>query len=301
MIIFDEKELNIISSLDNVLKEYIKYCVDLSIIDIDNKKEIIDKLLKVKIEYVTGKPYGGYTYNDGDKIVVEICKDTLIAEAKERNRNLDEYIDENIFHELVHATALNDIEIQNKILMVFPEFSFGFPANRAFSVINEYFAQRISQKLVEAKYENRYVGKKPFVMESKTFVYNENGQSSDNEEVKYDYVSDLDFYGELEIFATKLLKSLYGDLDIIDICKYYLSGDVLDRFIDIFRGYDNDIDKFYELLSYMGTIVFCDYFQQGYYGNVNLDSYKDILSKENFRECINNFNDLIDSLGTRKK
>lgn len=69
--------------LDIKIQEYIEYGIKIGIFNTENKDIILDKLGRTEIIYSKNKSYGGVTYNEGDKIIVEICIDKLEKEALE--------------------------------------------------------------------------------------------------------------------------------------------------------------------------------------------------------------------------
>lgn len=272
-----------ISNLDGVVKDYIKRCDSLGIITLENKPRILDRLSKIKIEYVEDKPYGGRTYIDEkNSIIVEICEGTLKKEAEGSNRNIDEYIDENIYHELGHALSLTDGEIFEILKNMLKDENICFPLNYGYSIIDEYLTQSLAQKLIEIKYS------KNFEKKDKTFIYDEHGQS--NVKIQYDYKSSLDFYGEIEVFAKNIISFIYGNVDFKDILTKYFSGSIVD---DIQTKLNGDVEKLYSLFKSMGSIVACDYYQQGYYDGWDMSSFKSILSMQNFKQSIEEFHRII--------
>ena len=128
------------------------------------------------------------------------------------------------------------------------------------------------------------------------FIYNENNHIDEKESIQYEYVSDLDFYGEIEGFAIKFLNTIYQDFDIIDVYKDSLNGNILDKIIETYREMVDGTDKLYVLFETMGTVLICDYFQQDYYGRKYPEGLEHLLSKDNFKNSIDIFNNTIGSL-----
>jgi len=92
------------------------------------------------------------------------------------------------------------------------------------------------------------------------------------------------------------LNTIYQDFDIIDVYKDSLNGNILDKIIETYSEMVDGIDKLYVLFEAMGTVLICDYFQQNYYGREYPEGLEHLLSKDNFRNSIDIFNNTIGSL-----
>lgn len=272
--------------LDKRIQEYIKHCVELGVINNENMGYMLDRLSRTKIVMVENAPYGGRTYSKNEDIIVEICYKKLEEEAREFGRNIEEYIDENIFHELTHASSLDENEIQEKIRQIVEEPNvFPYILERGYEIINEYIAQSLAQKMVAAKYEKTYT------KEHKKFVYNENGFLPENESFSYEYDSDLFWYGELEEFAMKFIESVYGTRDANSLYVDHFNGSVIDKAIKNYSHKKDGIHNLYRLFGNMSNIVVGDYYQQGYYGGTHNNNWSNI---DVFVNSINDFNEIIE-------
>lgn len=277
------------------IQEYIQYCINIGIFNSENKEKILDKLSRTEIKYVDNKDYGGFTYRSGDKIIVEICKDKIEMESKEFGWDFKESLDENLFHELTHASSMLDDEIQEKMTTIFFDFtnennSFPFLNAYGYAIVNEYIAQSIAQKLVAEKYKEKYKDKKPFSKKHRKFVYNENGYISQDLSFSYEYDSDLNFYGEIEEFALKFAESLYGKQDVKRLYRDHFSGNIFDVISNEFKRRANGLENLYKMFGNMSNIIIGDYYQQGYLGSKKREECSISL----FKNSVNEFNRIAD-------
>lgn len=268
------------------IQEYIKYCVDLRIINSENKDIILDRLSRTELSLdVKDECFGGKTSTKDNIITIEICKDTLQKEANEMGRSFEVAYYETLFHELTHASSLVDSEIEEKITEMFSEINNRqFPDINYFgySIINEFIAQSIAQKIIVEKYK----GTITYPKKQQTFTFNENGYIPDDLGCSYDYTSDLTFYGEVEDFALKFIKNLYGKQDIQKLYQDHFSGNIFNTISETFNNRENGIENLYQMFGNMSNIIVSDYYQQGYFG----PSRYTFLSVENFKKSINEFN-----------
>lgn len=268
------------------IQEYIKYCVYFGIINSDNKDIILDRLSRTKLSLdVKDKCFGGRTSIKDNIIIVEICKNTLQKEANEMKRNFEIAYDETLFHELAHASSFADTEIEVKTSEIFSEINDGkFPHINyyGYGIISEFVAQSIAQMIIVEKYK----GTITYPKKQQTFTFNENGYIPDDLGYSYDYTSDLVFYGEVEEFALKFIRNLYGEQDIQKLYQDHFSGNIFNIISETFNSRKNGIENLYQLFGNMSNIIASDYYQQGNFGPNRYPS----LSVDNFKKSINEFN-----------
>lgn len=275
------------------IQEYIHYMVDIDMINANNKDRILDKLSRTEITYDPNKPYGGSTVlGESNTIKVSICRDYIEKESKEMNIDFDELLDINIFHELTHASSILDGELENKTKLLFSDidksnddyplfFMYGY------TLINEFIAQSISQKIMEKKYGNQNL----YPVKHSKFTYNENGYLPKEEEFSYEYNSGLVYYGELEDFALKFIQTIYGDKNIERLYEYHFEDKIFDVLSTSFKNRKNGMENLFDMFGCMSNIVAGDYYQHGYWG-----TEKSIWSNIRlFKNSINEFNRIADN------
>ena len=275
------------NNLQPEIQEYIKYLLNIGLINTSNKEKILDKLSRTTINYVEKKPYGGCTIHSGNQIIVEICKDQIELESKEAGRDFQKSLDENIFHELTHASSILDDEIEEKLKTIFSNHTtensdFPFINTYGYTIVNEYIAQSIAQKLVAEKYQDQNL----FPSKHCKFIYDENGNASKDSSFSYEYDSSLNFYGEVEEFALKFVESVYGKRDIERLYFDHFNCDFIDISANAFRKRNNGMENLYQMFGYMSNIIVSSYYQQGYFGSETRSN----LSVENFKNSVNGFN-----------
>lgn len=272
------------------IQEYIQYLLNIRLINTTNKEKILDKLSRTKIKPVTNKTFGGETKHSGNDIIVSICEDRIALESKEFVRDFQQSLGENIFHELIHASSILDDEIEQKLTTTFSNFTdennaFPFVNTHGYTIINEYIAQSIAQRLVAEKYKDPNL----FPNRHCKFTFNENGYAPEGSSFSYEYDSSLNFYGEIEEFALKFVESVYGKRDIEKLYFNHFNGNFIDVASDEFRKRKNGMENLYQMFGYMSNIIASVYYQQGY-----LNARYPFLSVENFKNSVNGFNRIAD-------
>lgn len=280
------------AKLQPQIQEFMQYMIDIGLVNTENKDKILDKLRRTKIEYKSNVPYGGYTEHEEDNTIkITICKDFIEKEAESLEMDADILVDINIFHELVHASSILDSELSGKINELFsdidtqdnnyPLISFGY------TILQEYIAQSISQKLVSKKYKKSDL----FPIKHNKLIYDENGHLPKESAYSYEYDSNLVYYGELEQFALKFINAIYGATDVNRLYEDHFSGKIFDLLSSTFKNRKNGMTTLYNMFGHMGNIAVGDYYQQGYYGPEKR-SWSNI---DLFKTSINEFNRIADS------
>ncbi len=273
------------------IQEYIHYMVDIGMINSKNKEKILDKLSRTIIEKRHSKPdeiYGGKTETEKDNTIkVTILTDVIEKEAKEMNMDLDLLIDINIYHELTHASSILDEELDQKTKTLFSDLedkenSYPFIFDYGYTIIQEYIAQSISQKLVAEKYKNPNL----FPVKHNKFIFNENGYLEEKPAYSYEYNSSLVYYGELENFALKFIQTIYGKTDIERLYEDHFEDKIFDVLSTNFKNRKNGMKNLYDMFGNMANIGIVDYYQQGYLGKVkrkwcNIDFFRNSIKEFN--------------------
>jgi len=276
------------------IQEYIQYMIDLKIINSENKEKILDKLSHTKIERVHNETFGGKTLRQGKDIIVQICENQIKLESEKSKQDYNEALYENIFHELTHASSILDDEIEEKITTIFSKLNtnnndFPYINYQGYTIINEFIAQSIAQKMVTEKYKEKYNGENLYKKKHSTFTYNENRFAPNGSSFSYEYDSSLNYYGEIEEFALKFIESVYGKRDIERLYNDHFNGDFIEKTANEFSKRKNGLDNLYQLFGNMSNIITYDYYQQGYY-----PGHYPSLTVDKFKKSVTEFNKIID-------
>ena len=279
-----------IKRLDPTMQEFLKFGVRLGLFDTKNIDRIVDLLEKSDIVYVDNIGGGQAAAQAEDKEnggkSIKVCKEVIEREANGFGRNLDEYFEETMFHELTHAIGpKSPNSIKEKIRNMksdsdkekfdewtnSQEFIYDY---LGWEVVDEIMAQSVAQAMIKEKYQKEHT-EPIYQTKHSTFKYNEYGKIPDEEAYSFEYTSDLFWYGEIEQFALDFLKALYGKADANVYLKDYADGNFLEKIFNEYGKRKGGLDNLYKMMAYMGNIVVCDYNQQGYYGDnagyANLD------------------------------
>lgn len=270
------------------IKEYIQLGHKIGFITSDNIERIYERLKNTQID-IQEKDlgFGGNTdmLKDSNTIMITISKGCLERESKSLGRDFKDYYDENLFHELTHASGITSSEISainNEFIVnnnlnksLYPNYDMGY------FLIDEIIAQTIAQKMVTEKYNIKYPSK------HSEFIFNEHNNSE--ESFKYEYDSDLQWYGELQNFALDFIKKIYGKRDINLIFNDHFNGLIFKKMLETYEKECDGAKKIYSVIGNFGNILRCDYYQQGYYS----DSIYKSLSVDLFKKSVNTCKELL--------
>lgn len=275
------------------IQEYIQFMLEIGMINSNNKDKILDKLSRTEIIYDNKITAGGVTQTGkNNSIEVKINKAYIKKEAEEMNIDFDELLDINIFHELTHASSILDVELEDKTRLLFSNIDksnndYPFIFQTGYTLISEFIAQSISQKIVEKKYENHNL----YPIKHGKFTYTENSYLVDQPAYSYEYDSNLVYYGELENIALKFIQTIYGDIDIEKLYEDHFEEKIFDVLSTNFKNRKNGIENLYDMFGCMSNIIVGDCYQQGYYG----PEKRNWVNINRFKNSINEFNRIADN------
>ena len=138
---------------------------------------------------------------------------------------------------------------------------------RGFTLLFEYFAQTIAQKIISLRY-NKIYPEKDCKLEFKD-ILNTNR-------------SDLFWYWEIEPFALKFSELLYWTKDWEKMINDYLNG----KIYNLIKEKIQQNPEFIKHLNDLGIIIAWNYIQQWY---IKEEEYKNRINKESFWEAIRSF------------
>lgn len=271
-------------ALNPEIKEYIQLGHKIGFINSNNIQRIYERIKNIEIvieENDLGS--GGMTemLDDNKTIKITISKGCIEREAKSFDRNFKDYYDENLFHELTHALGITPKEFgiifkefiarNNLDESLYPNYDMGY------SLIDEIIAQTTAQRMVTEKYNIKYPSK------HSKFIFNEHNNS--DESFKYEYDSDLQWYGELQNFALDFIEKIYGKRDINLIFNDHFNGLIFKKMLERYEKEHDGAKKLYSVIGSFGNILCCDYYQQGYYGEGIYKSLSVDLFKNSINEC----------------
>lgn len=222
----------------------------------ENLKNVV-----IKKENREGESRAGYTErNEKEKKYIihinipQLQKEAISLEDKSRERNINEYFYETLFHECTHTLSLDDNTLRKS-------FWFWNEIIPWFKLLFEVFAQTIAQNIVSYLYKTKYEVNH---CELKTgdIILNEND-------------SNLFWYGELEPFALKFSTLLYWKENWEQMLKDYLNGSIYWKIKDKIQ---KEGEQFTNYLKALGIILIWDYVQQKYIDRPNWFSVTDFKS-----------------------
>ena len=199
------------------------------------------------------------TQYDNGKYTILINTSQLKKEAKKLRRNYQEYFYETLFHEYTHTLSINNQQLEE---------DYSDENIRWFTLLFEYFAQAIAQKIISLRYNKKYP-KKECKLEFKGDILNKN-------------FSDLFWYWEIEPFALKFSELLYWTKDWEKMINDYLNG----KIYDLIKEKIQQNPEFIKHLNDLGIIIAWNYIQQWY---IKEEEYKNRINKESFWEAIRSF------------
>lgn len=196
------------------------------------------------------------TQYDKGKYTIIINTSQLKNEAKKLRRNYEEYFYETLFHEYTHTLSINNQQLIKE---------YSDKSIRGLTLLFEYFAQKIAQKIISNCYKKEYPIKK-CKLEFEGKILNENE-------------SDLFWYWEIEPFALKFSELLYWTRDWEKMINDYLNGNIY----KVIKEKVQQNPEFIEHLNNLGIIIAWNYIQQWYikkeeYNRVDEESYKKAIS-----------------------
>ena len=194
-------------------------------------------------------------YNNG-KYTILINTSQLRKEAKELGRNYKEYFYETLFHEYTHTLSMNNQRLKK---------DYSDENIRGFTLLFEYFAQKIAQKIISHRYKKKYPEKK-CKLEFEGKILNENS-------------SDLFWYGEIEPFALKFSELLYWTKDWEKMINDYSNGNIY----NLIKEKIQQNPEFIKHLNNLGIIIAWNYIQQWY---IKGEEYKNRVNKKSYKKAI---------------
>ena len=201
------------------------------------------------------------TQCDNGKYTILINTSQLKKEAKKLRRNYEEYFYETLFHEYTHTLSMNNQQLKE---------DYSDEDIRWFTLLFEYFAQKIAQKIILLRY-NKIYPKKECKLEFKGDILNKN-------------VSDLFWYWEIEPFALKFSELLYWTEDWEKMINDYLNGNIY----GLIKEKAQQDPKFIKYLNDLGIIIAWNYIQQWY---IKEEEYKNWVNKKSYKKAISSFQD----------
>jgi len=271
------------------IQKYLEIGISLGFFDSENIENVKEQLSKIKeivyIEQFEGEAAAKFDIGDNGDAKIFICDQVVKKEAKDLNRDYEEYLFEQVFHEITHCFIIRELD-DVKTLPVknsYNEDRFCF-VNHGSVLLSEYICQSVAQSMVCDLY------KKEYPIRNERFIYDEQGASE--KKYIYDYSTSLQWYGELEKIAKSFIDSIYGSDNTNLVFKDYFAGTFGSEVIKVYSKIDDGIDKLYLLLASMGYILICDYYQLRYINKGDLDPkiYFNIDILESF---VNIFNSII--------
>lgn len=306
-----------ISKLNEKMQEYIEQGKKIGIIDENNIERVVSRLERVIFSVDNNIVGDAYTTVNRDKKNIEIrINENKMEQAKNDGKFYFE--DEVLFHEFTHAinniyenvietgdafkfkkNYLTEIEKDDYV----DDYNFikdymsedekkKFDsyvnddnlklAGYGWTVLDEFVAQSIAQKMVTNKYkDNGIYPIKPH-----------NAKISNPE---YRFYTDLADYEVFAPFATKFIESMYGSVDITKFCKESLDSNFVEKVFEEFKNRPEGLEHLYKMLGNMGNIYFSDGIQKGHMDEEQInrrDPNRFSENKDNIYKSINDFMDI---------